>query len=492
MGRNEFVSLERLYCIYSALNCDDVDIVFLSVSTENCSLQVRKWNTNYPQTYLLKSYSVIGGDRVRQADSTIRGYLYQFNKSILEILNLTDGNSLVLEGIIEDIDILSPASTTTIQCKYHEDKKYTISSVAVPIIEMLCNYCETSYVGKDIHYILYAFFADNVDCIEVSDFCGFLNTTQDKEILTKYFHRIFTIPDATILKISNKAKKTASDKEAIVSYYKTHRSSLSPRVSVDTFWSHFSYVKAEKYDRLKELVLEELSKITDKETALTLYYPNAFSYVASLSAKTSYRERTVSKEDFIRFLKQQKTILLNRWTLQAIDRKALLKAKRESLASFFASNPDMRAFVFSDDFLKNNSETIIPFIREYLGKYFRKPKLQKPPIFVFGDKKIDLMQNVIIELYKYQQPVNTGMVGMQFVDDSFINDNNCPHNYVCKISQLCNISTDVLERCHVNQLFIVGSIDMSLESKNYFTELLAVSTTDELRYLVGVSRTLEA
>ena len=75
MGRNEFVSLERLYCIYSALNCDDVDIVFLSVSTENCSLQVRKWNTNYPQTYLLKSYSVIGGDRVRQADSTIRGYL---------------------------------------------------------------------------------------------------------------------------------------------------------------------------------------------------------------------------------------------------------------------------------------------------------------------------------------------------------------------------------------------------------------------------------
>ena len=156
---------------------------------------------------------------MRQADSTIRGYLYQFNKSILEILNLTDGNSLVLEGIIEDIDILSPASTTTIQCKYHEDKKYTISSVAVPIIEMLCNYCETSYVGKDIHYILYAFFADNVDCIEVSDFCGFLNTTQDKEILTKYFHRIFTIPDATILKISNKAKKTAYQNEYIKKAY---------------------------------------------------------------------------------------------------------------------------------------------------------------------------------------------------------------------------------------------------------------------------------
>ena len=77
---------------------------------------------------------------MRQADSTIKGYLYQFNKSILEILRMPDQDSLVLEGIIEDIDILSPTSTTTIQCKYHEDKKYTISSVAVPIIEMLCNF----------------------------------------------------------------------------------------------------------------------------------------------------------------------------------------------------------------------------------------------------------------------------------------------------------------------------------------------------------------
>ena len=45
---------------------------------------------------------------MRQADSTIRGYLYQFMKSIIEILQMPDSNSLVLEGIIEDIDIISP------------------------------------------------------------------------------------------------------------------------------------------------------------------------------------------------------------------------------------------------------------------------------------------------------------------------------------------------------------------------------------------------
>ena len=59
---------------------------------------------------------------MRQADSAIRGYLYQFNKSIYEILQLADGAEITLEGVIEDIDIQSLSSTTTIQCKYHEDK----------------------------------------------------------------------------------------------------------------------------------------------------------------------------------------------------------------------------------------------------------------------------------------------------------------------------------------------------------------------------------
>ena len=52
---------------------------------------------------------------MRQADSAIRGYLYQFNKSIYEILQLADGAEITLEGVIEDIDIqsLSPSRRTS-------------------------------------------------------------------------------------------------------------------------------------------------------------------------------------------------------------------------------------------------------------------------------------------------------------------------------------------------------------------------------------------
>lgn len=82
---------------------------------------------------------------MRQADSAIRGYLYQFNKSIYEILQLADGAEITLEGVIEDIDIQSLSSTTTIQCKYHEDKKFKISDVAAPILEMFSHQEFTCY-----------------------------------------------------------------------------------------------------------------------------------------------------------------------------------------------------------------------------------------------------------------------------------------------------------------------------------------------------------
>lgn len=136
---------------------------------------------------------------MRQADSTIKGYLYQFNKSIDIILDSNDDVPVVLEGVIEDIDVHMPSAIKTIQCKYHEDKKYQLSSVVAPILEMLCHYCESTYLGKSVSYYLFAYYSDNVDEVDRNAFLDFLNTTKDKEILSKYFHRIYNIPDLTIL-----------------------------------------------------------------------------------------------------------------------------------------------------------------------------------------------------------------------------------------------------------------------------------------------------
>lgn len=428
---------------------------------------------------------------MRQANSTIKGYSYQFNKSILEILKAEDTDEIVLEGVIEDIDIQSPSSTTTIQCKYHEEEKFQISNVAAPLLEMLCHYCESVYLGKTVSYILYAYYAENVDSVDMAEFVKFLGSTANKDILLKYFHRIYSISDSAILALANKTKRSNSEKDRLIDYYKTNRASLSLRVNIQDFWRSFTYVKAEQYDELYAKVISELEGITDHDTAVALYYPNAFSQVANLSTKVNSADRTITKREFVDFLQNQKSVLLTRWTIGALDREQILKNKKTYLSANFASNPDVRAFVFSDAFLDATGNNIIAFIHEYLNKYFKKRKLQKPPLFIFGDQSSTLMQSALLELYKYQQSVNTGSIGTVFLEESFINNTNCAADFSCKMTLLENITVDTLEKCNVNQLYIIGGIDNSLDSSNYYVEELEVTDINSLRYLVGLTKTLE-
>lgn len=428
---------------------------------------------------------------MRQADSTIRGYLYQFNKSIYEVLQSNDDDEITLEGVIEDIDIQSPTSTTTIQCKYHEDKKYQISSVATPILEMLCHYCECNVLGKSVTYVLYAYFADNTESVSMDAFSDFLNATKDKDIQVKYFHRIYTIPDESMLEIAIKPQKKKDEKQALLDYYKNHREDLALKVPVRDFWERFTYVPAEQFDALKDKIVAQFGAIVDTDTAKALYYPNSFSFVANLSAKSNIEERIVSKPKMLAYLRGQQSVLLNRWTLAAMDQNKVLKDKKDYLSSYFAGNPEIRAFIFSDEFLDTSKDKILPFIMEYLNKYFKKPRLQKPPIFVFGNNSSALQQSVLLGLYQYQKPANYGTIGDCFVEDSFVNNTNCPPNYSCKITLEKNITTGILERCQVNQLYIIGKTVETFDSTNYFIETLDVENVNALRYLIGLSRKLE-
>lgn len=191
------------------------------------------------------------------------------------------------------------------------------------------------------------------------------------------------------------------------------------------------------------------------------------------------------------YLSKQRSVLLNRWTLAAMDQSKVLKNKEDYLSSFFAGNTGIRAFIFSDEFLESNTDNILPFLLEYLGKYFKKPRLQKQPIFIFGNNSTALQQSVLLGLYQYQKPVNNGMVGDCFIEDSFVNSTNCSANYMCKITLEKNITISVLEKCQVNQLYIVGKTTDVFNSSNYIVETLDVENVNSLRYLVGLARKLE-
>ena len=93
----------------------------------------------------------------RTADYTIQGFLYQFNKTLLEILKAPEDSSVTIEGVIEDIDILAPSKTTAIQCKYHETQQsFSLSLLYEPLLQMMVHYKNNP--DAKITYVLYGYF----------------------------------------------------------------------------------------------------------------------------------------------------------------------------------------------------------------------------------------------------------------------------------------------------------------------------------------------
>src|ERR1035437_9579008 len=91
----------------------------------------------------------------RAADYTIKGFLYQFNKTLIEILTSEDDSIITVEGIVEDVEIVTPAAMTAIQCKYHEaSETFKPSGIFKPLLQMMGHFHANA--GANIRYILFA------------------------------------------------------------------------------------------------------------------------------------------------------------------------------------------------------------------------------------------------------------------------------------------------------------------------------------------------
>ncbi len=97
-------------------------------------------------------------EALREATATIRGYIYQFDASILAVLAATDGQDVTVEGV-EDFDILSSDTDTYGQVKYYEAQKLTGSTLRDAIVPMLEGYLRyPAEVRSRKRYILYGHF----------------------------------------------------------------------------------------------------------------------------------------------------------------------------------------------------------------------------------------------------------------------------------------------------------------------------------------------
>lgn len=218
----------------------------------------------------------------RVADSTIKGFIYQFNLTLNEVLK-SSNEEIQVEGIIEDIDIRYNNMTKAIQCKYHEaQENYTLSKVYEPILQMIKHYIENPH--ENIQYILYAYFPNEEegkrDIID-SDIISIINT-KNTDLISEYISHIKECEDKSIDNLIQKKYKTKDEKAKIKKYFIEHESKL--KFDIQDFRNRFTFILGEKYEKLenmnKRLLIEQgLSK----EDVDDLFFPNAIQTIVDLS-----------------------------------------------------------------------------------------------------------------------------------------------------------------------------------------------------------------
>ena len=223
----------------------------------------------------------------RIADSTIKGFMYQFNLSLNEILKSTN-EVIKIEGIIEDIDKINGEHITAIQCKYHgEAEKFQWSKVSKPILQMLKTY--TNSDESKILFVLYAFFPSEQlgeKAVSKNEINEMLNT-KNMEYICDYIAHIKKIENLEIESLVSKERKTKKEKEKIRQYFISNE--LEVLCDIDDFLNNrFRFVVGREY---YELVEENKALLCQNgfshDDVNDIAFPNAIQKIASLSSVCS-------------------------------------------------------------------------------------------------------------------------------------------------------------------------------------------------------------
>jgi len=399
----------------------------------------------------------------RAADYTIKGFLYQFNKTVLEILNGQDDDTITIEGVIEDVEIVTSATMTAIQCKYHEaSTNFTSSAIYKPLLQMLSHFCAHSSV--DIRYVLFAHFPSVTSPGPVvgKDLCQTALESHDKA-LQKYIKKV------------------------------------SSEIDIDVFLKRFSLEFGPSYEDLLKQVHRalETSGILTGEIE-TIAYPNAINIVAGIAIQHDPANRRITRKQFLEELKSIHTTAISRWTMALHSRKKLLEARRKQLKVHLDKNTRLRYFVLDPKSFDDYEAEIILFISDYIAKYHFKQAHINTPILCICASRAEV-QDIQHRLYVKGIVTTDGYVGTHFEESYFFRD-PFSAKFAGRIVQreftLRVTSWDdhgnVLNNRKCDDLFILGEPNCdSLETVDVNVERLAGTTIKEIKYVIGVSNVYE-
>lgn len=282
----------------------------------------------------------------RSAEATIKGYFYQFDSSIIELLQLkNNSDSVTIEGI-EDVDITTATEKTAIQCKYYEGTEYNHSVIANAIRLMLNHFAEFKKNGSSkIKYILRGHYKSGHHKLTAPIDLEFLKTNfltyTVKKVKCEHF---------TDLSLNN------SDLREFLSL-------LEIDINAKSF--------TEQYTELLSLLKRQFS--CGDFSAEHFYYNNCLKQIRNLSIQASVKNRTITKEDFIISVNTQK-MLFNEWFIFLKSKKQYLTQVGSNLKSLkVLEQSKSKIILIGNNILTaDNSEmSVVHFVENIVNKFYK-------------------------------------------------------------------------------------------------------------------------
>lgn len=213
-------------------------------------------------------------DEARAASATIKGYLFQFDATLLAALEAPGASLIRVEGV-EDFDEANPDWTRCVQCKYYEGTELSntvLREVMLPMLRRLKS--EKAETWSQWRFSLYGCFKGEKPVPK---------TLSSDDIFTSL--KTYKVqPDKSHLPIDY-AVIEGFDKSFVAAFAKT-----------------FSIIETPRFEEHRENVISRLSKTlgTTAEVTREIHHPAAIAYVAQLAANTDASKRVTSHDEILR------------------------------------------------------------------------------------------------------------------------------------------------------------------------------------------------
>ncbi|MCO7579882.1 MULTISPECIES: DUF4297 family anti-phage-associated protein [Pseudomonas chlororaphis group] len=228
----------------------------------------------------------------RAANATIKGYFYQFDFAILQLLKAVDEDAKITVEGVEDVDIEDVSNENYIQCKYYAATDYNHSVIKPAIAAMIVHFKEVGSKTTPLpKYKLYGHYNSGQEKLPerhliTVDFIKthFLTTTK-KEGPAELVHVKNSISDAEILQFAG-------------------------QLEIDVFAQSYE----SQFESIAKLLTSAIPGAT-KEDAENLFYPASINNIRALAIEQSQSARVTTKKRFLKEI-NNKNFLFSRWLKQ--------------------------------------------------------------------------------------------------------------------------------------------------------------------------------